>query len=132
MLYGGLVLLNARNAYAHTPLHVAVSHGATRAARCLIEHGANPTLRFDGFSARDVARDDGDAALVRLLRGAEAAWARRRAAGCEEEEEDEGADVEEEGEKEEEEEEEAAAEEEEEEGDEEEEEEEGEGGLGED
>ena len=52
MLYGGLALLNARNAYAHTPLHVAVSHGATRAARCLIEHGANPTLRFDGFSAR--------------------------------------------------------------------------------
>ena len=99
MLYGGLALLNARNAYAHTPLHVAVSHGATRAARCLIEHGANPTLRFDGFSARDVARDDGDAALVRLLRGAEAAWARRRAAGCEEEEDDEGADVEEEGEK---------------------------------
>ena len=99
MLYGGLALLNARNAYAHTPLHVAVSHGATRAARCLIERGANPTLRFDGFSARDVARDDGDAALVRLLRGAEAAWARRRAAGCEEEEDDEGADVEEEGEK---------------------------------
>ena len=26
MLYGGLALLNARNAYAHTPLHVAVSH----------------------------------------------------------------------------------------------------------
>ena len=98
MLYGGLALLNARNAYAHTPLHVAVSHGATRAARCLIEHGANPTLRFDGFSARDVARDDGDAALVRLLRGAEAAWARRRAAGCEDDE-DEGADVEAEGEK---------------------------------
>ena len=98
MLYGGLALLNARNAYAHTPLHVAVSHGATRAARCLIEHGANPTLRFDGFSARDVARDDGNAALVRLLRGAEAAWARRRAAGCEDDE-DEGADVEAEGEK---------------------------------
>ena len=57
-------------------------------------------------SVRDVARDDGDAALVRLLRGAEVAWARRRAAGCEEEDEDEGADVEEEGEKEEEEEEE--------------------------
>jgi len=33
MLYGGLALLNARNAYAHTPLHVAVSHGATRAVR---------------------------------------------------------------------------------------------------
>ena len=31
MLYGGLALLNARNAYAHTPLHVAVSRGATRA-----------------------------------------------------------------------------------------------------
>ena len=52
MLYGGLALLNARNAYAHTPLHVAVSRGATRAARCLLAHGANPTLRFDGFSAR--------------------------------------------------------------------------------
>ena len=33
MLYGGLALLNARNAYAHTPLHVAVSRGATRAVR---------------------------------------------------------------------------------------------------
>ena len=33
MLYGGLALLDARNAYAHTPLHVAVSHGATRAVR---------------------------------------------------------------------------------------------------
>ena len=39
-----------------------------------------------------MARDDGDAALVRLLRGAEAAWARRRAAGCEDEDEDEGED----------------------------------------
>ena len=33
MLYGGLALLNARNAYAHTPLHVAVSRGAARAVR---------------------------------------------------------------------------------------------------
>jgi hypothetical protein len=39
-----------------------------------------------------VARDDGDVALVRLLRGAEATWARRRAAGCEDEGEDEGED----------------------------------------
>jgi hypothetical protein len=36
-----------------------------------------------------VARDDGDVALVRLLRGAEATWARRRAAGCADEGEDE-------------------------------------------
>ena len=36
-----------------------------------------------------MARDDGDVALVRLLRGAEATWARRRAAGCEDEGEDE-------------------------------------------
>ena len=43
-----------------------------------------------------MARDDGDAALVRLLRGAEAAWARRLAAGCEDEGVDEGADEEEE------------------------------------
>ena len=39
-----------------------------------------------------MARDDGDVALVRLLRGAEATWARRRAAGCEDEGEDEGED----------------------------------------
>jgi len=39
-----------------------------------------------------VARDDGDVALVRLLRGAEATWARRRAAGCADEGEDEGED----------------------------------------
>ena len=39
-----------------------------------------------------MARDDGDAALVRLLRGAEAAWARRRAAGCEDEDEGEDED----------------------------------------
>ena len=39
-----------------------------------------------------MARDDGDVALVRLLRGAEATWARRRAAGCADEGEDEGED----------------------------------------
>ena len=39
-----------------------------------------------------MARDDGDVALVRLLRGAEATWARRRAAGCENEGADEGED----------------------------------------
>ena len=39
-----------------------------------------------------MARDDGDVALVRLLRGAEATWARWRAAGCEDEGEDEGED----------------------------------------
>lgn len=71
-------------------------HHVQMQARCLLAHGANPSLRFDGFSARDVARDDGDAALVRLLRGAEAAWARRRAAGCEDEEEEEGEDEKEE------------------------------------
>lgn len=41
MLYGGLALLNARNAYAHTPLHVAVSCGATRAVHTRVRKYAS-------------------------------------------------------------------------------------------
>ena len=53
--------------------------------RCLLEYGANPTLRFDGFSASDVARDDGNVTLVRLLCRAEATW-REQHVGVEDEE----------------------------------------------
>ena len=90
LLHGGRQLLNRRNAYGHTPLHAAVERRATRLTRCLLEHGANPTLRFDGFTAADLARDDGHAPLLRLLRGAEAEWEKRRAAGAVDEDEDQG------------------------------------------
>ena len=59
--------------------------------RCLLEYGANPTLRFDGFSASDVARDDGNVTLVRLLCRAEATWREQHVGVEDEEEEDEEA-----------------------------------------
>ena len=64
--------------------HSAVDGGHVGATRALLEHGANPMLRFDGISALQLAAESpgaGRRKLVAMLSDAAKEWEARRAAG---------------------------------------------------
>ena len=65
-----LQAIDSRNAFRHTPLHVAVSSRQRAAVRELLGFGANPCLKFDGFSAAEVALDEDDHVTFRMLQRA--------------------------------------------------------------
>jgi hypothetical protein len=65
---GGHSQLNRRNRYNDTPLIVAVLYDHHRAARALLEHGADPHARGErGMSAMEFALQSGNSEMVDLL-----------------------------------------------------------------
>ena len=55
----------------NAPLHLAAMKGRLKAAKVLMQHGADPSLKNeDGQTPLDIARQQGRAELVKLLQGA--------------------------------------------------------------
>lgn len=49
------------------PLHLAAILGRVEVISCLLEHGADPSVRLFGKTAADVAEEEGNAEIASLL-----------------------------------------------------------------